>query len=82
MNVVVIGGVAAGTKAAAKLIVNRESHQLQLMQQSRHLALQGKTMLMVIHDLPHAFQVADKPVVMENQFCVLPWPQPFPQTVR
>lgn len=42
------------------------SHQLQLMQQAKHLARQGKTVLMIIHDLPHAFQTADKLILMEN----------------
>lgn len=40
------------------------SHQLQLMQMARELARQGRTVLMVIHDLPHAFQTADQLVLM------------------
>lgn len=42
------------------------SHQLQLMQQARQLAGQGKTVLMIIHDLPHAFQSADKVILMDK----------------
>jgi len=42
------------------------SHQLQLMQMARELARQGRTVLMVIHDLPHAFQTADQLVLMNN----------------
>lgn len=41
------------------------SHQLQLMHHAKLLAEQGKTVLMIIHDLPHAFQTADKLVLME-----------------
>ena len=42
------------------------SHQLQLMQLARQLADRGKTVLMIIHDLPHAFQTADKLILMEK----------------
>ena len=42
------------------------SHQLQLMEQARLLAKQGKTVVMILHDLPHAFQTADKLVLMEG----------------
>lgn len=42
------------------------SHQLQLMHQARELARQGKTVLMVIHDLPLAFQTADRMVLMQD----------------
>jgi len=40
-------------------------HQLHLMQEVRALKERGKTALMVLHDLPHAFAAADKIVVME-----------------
>lgn len=40
-------------------------HQLHLMQEVRTLKERGKTTLMVLHDLPHAFAAADKIVVME-----------------
>lgn len=42
------------------------SHQLQTMQLARDLARQGKTVLMVIHDLPHAFQMADQLILMRD----------------
>lgn len=42
------------------------SHQLQLMQQARMLAAQGKTVVMIIHDLPHAFQTADHMILMQE----------------
>ena len=42
------------------------SHQMQMMQHARDLARQGKTVLMVIHDLPHAFQTADHLILMRN----------------
>lgn len=42
------------------------SHQLQLMQQARMLAAQGKTVVMIIHDLPHAFQTADHMILMRD----------------
>lgn len=42
------------------------SHQLQLMQQARMLAAQGKTVAMIIHDLPHAFQTADHMILMRD----------------
>lgn len=41
------------------------AHQLQLLQQARDLSRQGKTVVMVIHDLPHAFSWADKILLME-----------------
>ena len=40
-------------------------HQLHLMQEVKELKAQGKTAIMVLHDLPHAFAAADKIVVME-----------------
>ena len=42
------------------------SHQLQLLQLARQLARQGKTVIMVVHDLPHAFQNADGIVLMAD----------------
>ena len=42
------------------------SHQMQMMQHARALARQGKTVLMVIHDLPHAFQTADNLIIMRD----------------
>lgn len=42
------------------------AHQLQMMQQARLLAQQGKTVLMIIHDLPHAMQTADKLILMNE----------------
>ena len=42
------------------------SHQLQLLQQARILAKQGKTVIMIIHDLSHAFQTADYMVLMQD----------------
>lgn len=41
------------------------SHQLQMMQQARLLAQQGKTVVMIIHNLPHAFQTADHMILMK-----------------
>ena len=41
-------------------------HQLQLLRQAKALARQGKTVLMVIHDLSHALHTADRLVLMEN----------------
>lgn len=42
------------------------SHQLQLMHQARELADRGKTVVMVIHDLPLGFQTADRIVLMRD----------------
>lgn len=42
------------------------SHQLQLMHQARALAQMEKTVVMVIHDLPLAFQTADRMVLMRD----------------
>ena len=42
------------------------SHQMQMMQHARLLARQGKTVLMVIHDLPHALQTADNVILMRD----------------
>lgn len=41
-------------------------HQLHLMQEVEGLKAQGKTAIMVLHDLPHAFAAADKIVVMDQ----------------
>lgn len=40
------------------------SHQFTLMRQAKHLAQQGKTVVMVIHDLAHAFQTGDYMILM------------------
>ncbi len=42
------------------------SHQLQLMEQARFLAEQGKAVLLVLHDLAMALQLADHLVVMDK----------------
>ena len=42
------------------------SHQLQMMDHARSLTEQGKTVVMILHDLPHAFRTADHMVLMEN----------------
>ena len=42
------------------------SHQLQMMDHARHLTKQGKTVVMILHDLPHAFRTADHMILMEN----------------
>ena len=41
-------------------------HQMQLMQQVKLLAQRGKTILMILHDLPCAFRTADN-LVLLNQ---------------
>lgn len=41
-------------------------HQLQLMRLAKDLSGQGKTVVMVIHDLSHALQVADRVVLMDR----------------
>lgn len=41
-------------------------HQLELMAQVRALRSAGKTVLMVLHDLESAFQLADRVVLMEH----------------
>ena len=41
------------------------SHQLQLMRQAKELREAGKTVVMVIHDLAHGLQTADKVVLMD-----------------
>ena len=47
------------------------SHQLQLIRQARTLAEQGKTVLMVVHDLDQAMNAADKIVLMQNGHVVI-----------
>lgn len=42
------------------------SHQLQLLSQARALSAQGKTVLMVAHDIPAALRVADHIVLMDS----------------
>ena len=42
------------------------SHQLQLLQLAKQLAQQGKTVVMIIHDLSHAMQTADWIALMES----------------
>ncbi len=42
------------------------SHQLQLMEQARSLAEQGKAVLLVLHDLAMALQVADQLAVLDE----------------
>lgn len=41
-------------------------HQLQIMHYARKLATEGKTVLMVVHDLDQAMKVADKIVLMKE----------------
>lgn len=41
-------------------------HQLKLMQLARTLAQQGKTVVMILHDLPHALETADQLLLMEQ----------------
>lgn len=41
-------------------------HQLQLMRHARQLAALGKTVVMVLHDLSHAFQTADHLILMDQ----------------
>ncbi len=42
------------------------SHQLQMMDHAHFLSTEGKTVIMVLHDLSMALQVADQLVVMDN----------------
>ena len=42
------------------------AHQIKTMEIARKLADQGKAVIMVLHDLPQAFQTADKIVVMSE----------------
>lgn len=41
------------------------AHQLQMISLAKNLAQQGKTVLMILHDLSHAFQMADRLVLMQ-----------------
>ena len=41
------------------------AHQMQMMDQARALSAQGKTVVMVIHDLSHALRTADRIVLMD-----------------
>ena len=42
------------------------SHQLQLLTHARALSAQGKTVLMVVHDIPAALRIADRIVLMDR----------------
>lgn len=42
------------------------SHQLQMLQLAGLLARQGKTVIMVVHDLPHGFRSADSIVLLND----------------
>lgn len=42
------------------------AHQLKMMKLARELAAKGKAVVMVLHDLTQAFQIADKIVVMKE----------------
>lgn len=42
------------------------AHQLQLLEHAQMLASQGKTVILVIHDLPHAYSRADNILLMEQ----------------
>ena len=42
------------------------AHQMKTMEIARKLAEQGKTVVMVLHDLPQAFLTADRIVVMSE----------------
>lgn len=42
------------------------NHQMQMMRHAKELAGQGKTVVMVIHDLSHGLQVADRIVLMQD----------------
>ena len=42
------------------------SHQLKTLKMAKKLAMEGKTVVMVLHDLPQAFAYADEILVMEN----------------
>lgn len=47
------------------------AHQLQLMQQARALAAEGKTVVLVLHDLAMALEHADKLAVLQDGKCIL-----------
>lgn len=42
------------------------AHQLRLMEMARKLAMAGKAVVMVLHDLTQAMQIADKVIVMKE----------------
>ena len=42
------------------------AHQLRLMEMVKKLAKEGKTIVMVLHDLTQAMQIADRVVVMKE----------------
>ena len=42
------------------------AHQIRMMKLAKELALQGKAVVMVLHDLAQAFQTADEIVVMDD----------------
>lgn len=42
------------------------SHQMQLLRQARDLAQAGKHVIMILHDLPHALECADRVVLMDS----------------
>ena len=42
------------------------THQIQILEHAKALAQQGKTVLMIIHDLPSAFQTADKLILLDG----------------
>jgi iron complex transport system ATP-binding protein len=46
------------------------AHQLQLMEQAKALAAQGKTMVLVLHDLAMALESADSLVVLSQGQCL------------
>lgn len=54
------------------------SHQMQMMRMARDLSGQGKTVVMVLHDLSHAMQVADRVVLMDGGRIII---QGTPETV-
>lgn len=54
------------------------SHQLQMMEHARFLSREGKTIVMVLHDISMAMQVADKIIVMDKGHVI---EQGTPQTV-
>jgi iron complex transport system ATP-binding protein len=46
------------------------AHQLQLMEQAKALAAQGKTVVLVLHDLAMALESADSLVVLSQGQCL------------
>lgn len=54
------------------------SHQLQMMEHARFLSQDGKTVVMVLHDISMAMQVADKIIVMDKGHVI---DQGTPQTI-